>query len=113
MRKMIFIAMLMMLATIALMAHPAGKVNVSWDAKTQSLGVDFEHKVRDAADHFVYNITIQVNGKKALEQILPLQESGDGGSFVYKMPGLKKGDKVNVVTDCNKGGKKSATITIP
>ncbi|MDZ4122516.1 MAG: hypothetical protein U1C33_08845 [Candidatus Cloacimonadaceae bacterium] len=113
MKQVFMIALLLGILGISLYAHPANKVTASYDAKTALLTVEFEHKVSNATDHFVYNITIQLNGKKTIEQVLTLQESTDGGSFVYKIPGLKKGDKINVVSDCNKGGKKSTTITIP
>lgn len=112
MKKMTIIVLLL-LATLALVAHPAGKVNAAYDAKTQLLTVDFAHKVSNAADHFVFNIIVQINGKKAIEQNIGKQEAIEGGSFVYKLIDLKKGDKVTVTADCNKGGKKSASITIP
>ena len=113
MRKTLFVIVFAALIVAGLWAHPANKVTATFNAETSILTVNFEHKVNNTADHFVYSILIQLNGKKAVEQIISVQETAEGGTFVYKMPGLKKGDKINVVTDCNKGGKRSATITIP
>ncbi len=113
MNKHLILFVLLIATVISIYAHPAGNVTAEYDAKTQLLTVNFVHKVRDAVDHYIANTTVQVNGKKAIEQILPKQESTDGGSLVYKLADLKKGDKVSVITDCNKGGKKTVTITIP
>jgi len=113
MKKHILILICLSLALGLLFAHPAGKVSAAYDAKTQILKIDYDHKVSSAKDHFIYNITVQVNGKKTIEQVIFIQDNENGGSYSYKMLGLKKGDKINVITDCNKGGKKSSAITVP
>ena len=112
MTKQLLIVMLLVLLALGLQAHPAGNVKAEYNATTQLLSVSFAHKVRDAADHYIVNVTVQVNGKKAIEQVLSRQENPDGGTLVYKMVGLNKGDKLSVATDCNKGGKRTANITI-
>jgi hypothetical protein len=112
MNKQLLIGIVLVLLILGLQAHPAGNVKAEYDAETQLLSVNFAHKVRDAADHFIVNIVVQVNGKKAIEQVLSRQENPDGGSLVYKLVGIKKGDKISVVTDCNKGGKRTANITL-
>ncbi len=113
MKRIIILILLSALFTLGLFAHPANKVTASFNAETSILTVEYEHKVNNANDHFINNITVSLNGRKAIEQLLSLQESAAGGTFIYKMPGLKKGDKIAVQTECNKGGKKSSTITIP
>jgi len=110
--KPTMIIIIMLFITALAFAHPAGKVSSSYDAKTQLLTVTYEHKVRDAADHFINAIFVQVNGKEAIRQNVSRQESLEGGSFIYKLISLKKGDKITVITECNKGGKKNHSLTI-
>lgn len=111
--KQILMIIVMTVALGALMAHPAGNVKPTFDKGSSLLSVSFAHKVRDAADHFINHVEIKVNGKDAIVHKLSLQESLEGGTLIYKLPALKKGDKINVLTKCNKGGDKSSTITVP
>lgn len=113
MKKVLIIAILSIIAMVGLNAHPANTVKAEYDAKTALLTVDFAHKVTNASDHYIFNLIVELNGKKMIEQNLSRQENLEGGSLVYKMLNLSKGDKVKVTADCNKGGKKSTTITIP
>lgn len=113
MKKVLIIAILSIIAVISLNAHPANTVKAQYDAKTALLTVDFAHKVNSVSEHYIFNLIVELNGKKMVEQNLSRQENLEGGSLVYKMLNLSKGDKVKVTADCNKGGKKSTTITIP
>lgn len=113
MKKLMLIIVLGLMAITALSAHPAANVKAQYDAKTSILTVEYGHKVRDASDHYIFNVMIEVNGKKMVEQNLSAQESLDGGTLVYKLANLTKGDQVKVTTDCNKGGKKSTTLNVP
>lgn len=109
-----FVIMTALLMIIAgLTAHPASRVNAVWDADTSTLRLNFDHKVNNAADHYIYEVVVELNGRKIIEQKTTLQDSNEGGSLLYRIPGTKKGDRIRVVTDCNKGGKRAATITIP
>ncbi len=111
--KQIIIILLLVLGLSLAFAHPAGVVKAVLDTETALLTVDFAHKVKDAADHYINSVEIKVNGKVAIVHSLSLQESVNGGSLVYKIPALKKGDKISVLTKCSKGGDKSANITVP
>jgi hypothetical protein len=94
-------------------AHPAGTVKAAFDAKTELLSVEYVHKVKDSADHYIKFVQIDVNGNVAIQHTLSLQESVSGGTLIYKLPALKKGDIISVLTKCNKGGDKSTSIKIP
>lgn len=111
MKKLSLITFALLLITL-LNAHPAGNVSLSYDAKTSQLSVKFDHSVKSAAEHYIQTLTVKVNNKTVISQIYTLQELAAGGSAVYRIPGLKKGDAVEAITDCNKGGKKSGKITI-
>jgi hypothetical protein len=113
MKKLTLIAILSILAVMGLYAHPANNVKAQYDAKTAILTVEYGHKVASVSEHYIFNIVVELNGKKMIEQDLAQQESLEGGSLVYKLANLTKGDKVKVTADCSKGGKKSTTLTIP
>ncbi len=113
MKQLILIVLLLAAAYSLAFAHAPGRVSAAWDDETRLLTVTFNHKVSNISDHYVYDLIVQHNGKQVIKHTLNRQESAEGGSFVYKLIGINKGDKITVTADCNKGGKKSATITIP
>lgn len=101
-----------LISSVALMAHPAKAVNLNFDKATSTLRVSFEHPVENPAKHFIHEFEVQINGKLVVTQLDSKQENKDGGSVMYKLIDVKAGDKISVVVDCNKGGKKTATITV-
>jgi len=111
MKTIVFITLLLSLS-IGLFAHPASNVTLNYDATTLLLTVNFEHSVKNPADHYISEMIIKIDGKQIISQNLPLQENPTGGSLVYKLPGLKTGNLIEAVAVCNKIGKKSAKLTI-
>ncbi len=111
MKKLILISLFGIMLS-GLLAHSAQEVTATYDMETKLLKVEFEHKVRDASDHFIYEVKIEVNKKEIITQLISKQETADGGQLIYRIPDLKKGDEVKVVTECSKRGKKSAEITV-
>jgi len=97
---------------VLLSAHPATDVKLNYDSKTKILAVSFNHPVKNADDHFIYEIEVKVNKKEVVKQTIKGQETLQGGEYLYKMIDLKPGDEVKVTTDCNKTGKKSAELII-
>jgi len=93
-------------------AHPAGNLKANYNSKTQILEVSYAHKVKDALDHYIAKMEISVNGKQVITHTLSLQESLEGGTLLYKLPALKATDKITVSSECNKGGKKSTSISL-
>jgi len=106
------IILLLMFLGTALSAHAAGEVNVSYDANTKLVTVSFTHSVKSATEHYIGKVTLRLNGKAVVSQALSLQESATGGTLIYKVPGLKKGDILEAATECNKGGTKSGKLTL-
>lgn len=112
MKKSVIILFVTMLFVMLLNAHPASEVKASFDKTTSILKVDFTHKVDNESAHFVFDVEVKLNGKKAVKQELWKQENKEGGSVLYKLTDAKAGDKIQIITDCNKGGKKSETIVV-
>lgn len=111
--KHTIILIILVLGLSLAFAHPAGNVKAALDQETALLTVDYAHKVKDAADHYIKHVEIKVNGRVTIVHSLSLQESLNGGSLLYRLPALNKGDKISVLTKCSKGGDKSANITVP
>ena len=95
-----------------LMAHPASEVNLEFNKETSILTVNFAHEVKDAEKHFIFEVKVYLNKEEIIEQIIEKQDNVENGSLIYKIIDAKSGDKIKVRTNCNKTGKKSATIEI-
>jgi len=108
----IVLALIILLSSLTLFAHPASKVELTFDRETQILNVSFEHKVKDAEDHFIFEIKVYNGKKEVITQEISRQETLEGGNFQYKLIDVKPGDKLKVRTNCNKTGKKTAKIVI-
>jgi hypothetical protein len=99
-------------ASSLLLAHPASNVELEFNQETSILTVNFEHKVKDAGKHFIFEIIVYLNKEEIIEQKIEKQDSADSGIVLYKIIDAKPGDKIKVRTNCNKTGKKSAEIVI-
>lgn len=110
--KKTFALFLVLAFSSVLMAHPASDIIFTPDTKTGEVRLDIMHQVKDAADHYIYEIELKVNGKKAIRQDARTQTSDKSQSVVYVIPGLKAGDKVEVYADCNKTGDLKKEFTV-
>lgn len=111
MKKFLIITVLTLIIS-GLFAHSASKVTASFDKETKLLTVQYEHKVRDAMDHFIQEVDIEINGKEIISQLISYQETNTGGELIYRLPDFKIGDEIKIITECNKSGKKSGQLTI-
>jgi len=93
-------------------AHPASKVQLSFDTETQLLTVDFTHKVKDLQAHFIYQVQVELNKVTIIEQSLKSQDDSSQGSLVYRIIDAKPGDQIKVITRCNKSGNRAAKLII-
>ena len=74
--------------------------------------MNFDHKVKDAEKHFIFEIIVYLNKEQIIEQKIEKQDDAEKGTVLYKIIDAKVGDEIKVRTNCNKTGKKSAEITI-
>ena len=94
----------------AAQAHPASKVVVSY--KDGKLSIEAKHKVKDAADHYIKEVVVYVNGKEYKTLTFTKQASLEMEKIVIDFPEFKEGDVVEVKTTCNKFGTKTGKLTI-
>ncbi|MDY6916215.1 MAG: hypothetical protein SVM86_07870 [Candidatus Cloacimonadota bacterium] len=111
MKKVLILASLFILGN--LWAHPASELKANYNPMTHTLTLEFEHKVRSIDDHFINKIEIEKDGVPIITQHTQLQQSSDGGEYIYKILGLKAGEEIKITINCNKFGKKVLDYTIP
>jgi hypothetical protein len=99
-------------AFAAAYAHPASNVTGNFNTESSTLTVDFEHSVKDKAQHFISVVSVELNGKEIITQRLASQDDLAKGSLIYKITDAKPGDKIVVKTRCNKSGNKNLELTV-
>jgi hypothetical protein len=107
-----FIVLVILSAIVVLNAHPASNVSLTFDKEQNLLSVEFEHKVRNAEDHYISEVTVYLNDTEIITQKISKQESADGGKLLYVIVDTEVGDKISVGIDCIKTGKKTGEIVI-
>jgi len=109
---LIFCFVILILSSVKVVAHPASSMSIDYDIESKELIVSMTHIVADPADHYISNITIEKNNVfyKSFEYISQPTSS----SFTYNYSGIdaEVGDMFSVVSICNKGGQKSAILTV-
>ncbi|HQH50555.1 MAG TPA: hypothetical protein PLA08_04030 [Candidatus Cloacimonadota bacterium] len=110
--KYTLLIMILLALGVGLLAHPAGNVRLKYTAADKVLTVNFDHKVKNAQDHYINTILIKLNGLTIISQTSNTQDSLTGGEFLYKIPLLVKGDEIEVITECNKSGRKSSKMVL-
>lgn len=90
-------------------SHPASKVILSVEGNI--LHITIQHNVSNPQTHYINEITVTLNGKKIITQLLFLQ-TDNTQKVSYTIPSLKSGDTITVLAHCNKGGNRKGTITV-
>ena len=117
MKKILVSVFLILCAISFLVAHPASKVIVEYDATNKTIKVDVKHDltkspVQDVKKHFIKTITLIIDGKLVKEDSFNLQSTVDDQFVNFTDIVLNKGSKVVVKAVCNLGGAKSGSLTI-
>lgn len=108
----IVVSLIVLLSVGIAYAHPASEQTATFDRAKGNLMISFDHKVKDISDHFIYDVKVSVNKKVIITQKVTKQENLNGGTFYYHITDVKAGDKISVVTDCNKTGKKATNVEV-
>ena len=113
MKKTLFFTVVMLLfISTAVMAHSPQKLETTFDMETNIFTVEFTHTVGGKnTSHYVDKISIMVNGNEVITQI-PGKQLNNTETFSYYMPGLSKGDEVEVMAYCSISGNLSTQKTI-
>ena len=111
--KKILVLVALLGICLAVYGHAASEIaNAKYTAKTKTLSFSFTHVVRDPAAHFIQGIQIRLNDVTIISQVASAQDTAEGGQFLYRVPNLKKGDVLDIILDCNKGGRNSRKMIL-
>ena len=105
----LFFTILFLVFSVSVLSHPAGKVILSVEGKVVHVTVN--HNVGNSKNHFIDEILVFLNDKEIIKQIFFIQIDNIQ-DVSYVIPSVKPGDRVTVKTNCSRGGKRSATITV-
>lgn len=111
MSKIVVLTFLLAFALSA-WAHPASEIYAKYSAETKTLTVSFDHVVKSASDHYIEGIQVRLNGVTIVSQVCSAQDTVNGGEFLYRIPNLKKGNTLEIILDCNKGGRKTTKMIL-
>ncbi|MFA5499502.1 MAG: hypothetical protein WC404_00305 [Candidatus Omnitrophota bacterium] len=110
MRAIALSLMMVVLMVPAAFAHAPSNVDVSLtdDGKAQ---VIVTHSVGDPRQHYIYKIEVSVNGEMFTEREYTGQV-GNQQLDSFKIPGLKKDDRIEAHAYCNKGGDRKGEMIV-
>lgn len=95
------------------LAHPPGRIELSYQAASGSLTVTALHGVKNPEKHYIERVVVYVNGKKAAEEAFTGQNSDRALEVTLVVGELASGSKVDVEATCNIFGTGKATLVIP
>lgn len=84
-------------------AHPPEKIGISAGLVDRRVDIIVEHPVEDPNAHYIKHIEVFLNGQKIIAQDFSVQ-IGDIQHVTYIIPGIKRGDVLEVAADCSFGG---------
>ncbi len=110
--KHLIIIVALLAFSLCAYGHAASDLKASYKSADQTLELSFDHSVKDPLTHYIQSIEIRLNGTMIISQVATGQDTASGGQYIYKIPNLKKNDKIDINLVCNKGGKKSASMVL-
>ena len=114
MKKVILFLMIgiFMVAQIAA-AHPPSRIEAKFFPDTKTLNVYVAHFVFDPANHYVKEVTIDINDRrKIVVEEFNKQDDNTGLSLSLTLPDAKPGDVITVTATCSKIGELSKEFKI-
>ncbi len=92
--------------------HAPKKIEAEFNLDDHVLTVTVYHQVKDAAKHFVEEISVELNGKDIIEQELFAQETPEEQTVLYRITDAGPGDKITISAECSMAGEKEVTIKV-
>ncbi len=93
-------------------AHPPGNIKAIFDSSSRTLKVNISHIVTNPKSHYIREAYITLNGDKAIEQIIKLQETDSSQFLQYSIPDAEEGDTMRIEARCSSFGKKFKEIKV-
>ena len=106
------IAVVLLLAAGPAFAHGPSAIEASYDLDTHILRILALHSVRNADEHYVNKIKVELNGKKIVEQRFQSQTDREHQETLFMIRDAEVGDEVEITATCNISGKKVVSIRV-
>lgn len=100
----IFLLAFLIFNTLAF-AHPATDIIFNFNAQNKMLSLAVAHAVENPGSHFIKKIIVKRNGKEWIIQNFLSQYNAVAQAVGYVAVDLKKGDTIEILAVCNKGGE--------
>ena len=114
MRKLIhlFLALGLVIAFGGMaLAHPPASLDGSLQPDGK-LRLQLSHTVNDPVKHYINRVVVRKDGNVVAEQVFTKQSDRTGLGLDLVVPGLSKGQTIQVEADCNIFGSLKKTITL-
>jgi hypothetical protein len=92
-------------------AHAPSAINLAYDLDTQVLTVSIRHGVTNPTTHYVYSVTISVNGSTVLTGSYTSQPSSLNFNYEYNIT-ANNGAEIQALAICQQGGSLAACIVV-
>ena len=95
------------------LAHPPGRLDLTFDVATHVLKVMLKHTTRDSIKHYINTIVVSLNKQDIITQKFSSQKDNQGHEALYMILDVKPGDVLSVKATCSLYGTKSERFVIP
>ena len=113
MKKTLTILIMSLLAlTFSAYAHPPAEIVLEYNPVTEVLTATIDHPVLDMDKHYVAQVDVAVNGKKVIHHNIIIQDNTDSQTLSYTLPGVRRGDRIEVEASCSIEGTKTELLEI-
>jgi desulfoferrodoxin (superoxide reductase-like protein) len=112
MKHFAFLILIGLLLTSSIFAHPPSEIKLEFDPFEYILTVIIYHYVNNPNKHYIYKVTVELNGKEIIKQEFKYQYADDAQLALYKIFDAHQGDEITVTAYCSISGKKEAKIVL-
>jgi hypothetical protein len=103
------VILVLLLVVAPASAHPPSDMVLSY--QPGDLAVTVTHNVANTSAHYVYRVTILINGAPAGTFTYTSQPSNNTFSYMYRVPAAQ-GDVIGVTAECNIAGSITRTLVV-
>jgi desulfoferrodoxin (superoxide reductase-like protein) len=107
---LLFLGLLVLTRPIS--AHPPSEIELEFNPFEYTLSVIIHHAVNDPGKHYIYKVSVELNGEEIIKQKFKYQYNEDAQLALYQIHDAREGDEITVTAYCSISGKKEATIVV-
>ncbi|MDP8298742.1 MAG: hypothetical protein P9L88_02390 [Candidatus Tantalella remota] len=113
MKKILSIMLIASLVfTFSAYAHAPSDIDLSYNPVTEVLKVKISHPVLDIDKHYIAEVNVSVDGNKVINHKIAIQDNTDSQTLSYTLPGVSRGDRIEVEASCSIGGVRTKLLEI-